>query len=102
MTGMSTSSIIVHRIKKFVDISAVNVFLSIVVYLCWLHWIFPEHPAEVIVRCSASLRGCQRFLILGVPLYVANSLKMTLARLAGTMLYDRPAMYCGQCFTRLT
>ena len=97
MTGMSTSSITVDRIKKFVDISAVNVFLSIVVNLCWLHWIFPEHPAEVIVRCSASLRGCQRFLILGVPLYVAN---MALARLAGTMPYDRPAMYCGQCFTR--
>ena len=58
MTGMSTCSIIVDRIKKFVDISAVNVFLSIVVNLCWLHWIFPEHPAEVIVRCSASLRGC--------------------------------------------
>lgn len=34
VTEMSTSSIIVDRINKFVDISAVNVFLSIVVNLC--------------------------------------------------------------------
>ena len=85
---------------RSVDVSAVNLFLSIVVNLCWLHWILPEHPAklsrcEAVVRYFASLRVCQRFLILEVPLHVASSLKMALARLAGTMLYNRPAVYCG-------